>query len=479
MSTIGSDKTTTSLLTDVEGGPLTAEEIKFTTVVLGTDPDTKLDVTRTSIEGSFQLTDLGFINPDLTLTDAKGKTTSIGGFGSSITIAGIKPRFLSNGAVALPIDEVIAKNLRIKRGNMTVRLPLLELKSIAVGAKGMGTEAGMDWLAAKIGSIHIEGASIEIITEHKAKLSDEEYAAAMQEYTEAQEAEKKDPSGKLIAEPLSGMQGEISGEVSVDYWEDPDITAKIENGTLDFGGMTNYSVQLHTYDVTRDGVTRPEDRITLGNLVDVKTLKDFKRKMPGFYGDAGKYNYGRINFREMVEGLANEPGSPPSRTFEPAEALRDFIDFSGEISLGEGRLGRDKTGDAKLGEGDTWIEFKRDQPGQNVIKLKSESIGHELGLEIPELHFSGAGFTAGKTQDGKPRIGKTGEISLKQMLVKVKGLAGFTTTLTVEIQDGTIKDIEIGDLTFIDAAELGKLAAPTLTEVNPKGVPKAPPPPTP
>jgi len=125
-------------------------------------------------------------------------------------------------------------------------------------------------------------------------------------------------------------------------------------------------------------------------------------------------------------------------------------------------------GDDKLGEGDTWIEFKRDRPEQNTIKLKSESIGHEVDLEMPEFHFSGAGFTAGKTQDGKTRIGKTGEITLKQMLVKVKGLAGFTTTITLEIQDGTIKDVEIGDITFTDATELSKLAAPTAKDVNPK-----------
>jgi hypothetical protein len=475
VDTIGSETTKKALLTDVQGGPLIANDIKFATVVLGTTtgPDGKpMDVTRTSIDGGFELSELGFINPNLTLTDAKGKTTTVGGYGSSVVVAGIKPRFLPNGAVALPVDAVIAKGLTIRRGDMTMRLPLLEIKDIAVGLRGMGTAKGLDMLATKIGQIHFEGASIEIVKTRKANLSDEEYAAALEEFKQEQEAEKKEPSGNLIAEPLSGLQGVASGEYNLDYWEDPDITPTIKDGIVDFGGMTNYAVQLHTENVTRDGVTRPEDKITLGNVVTVKTLKDFKRKMPGFYGDEGKYWYGRINLHEMVEGLANEPATAPERTFEPPEALRDFIGFTGEFSLGEGRIGRDKDADKKLGEGDTWIELKRDKPQQNTIKLLESNIGHQINLEVPEFHFSGAGFTAGKSQDGKVRLGKTGEITLRQMAVKVKGLADFTMTITLELKDGVINDVAIGDVTFTDAAELGKLVAPSVTDVDPKGMPK-------
>jgi len=58
------------------------------------------------------------------------------------------------------------------------------------------------------------------------------------------------------------------------------------------------------------------------------------------------------------------------------------------------------------------------------------------------------------------------------MTVKIKGLADMELKITLEIKDGKINDIQIGDLTFVEAAELGKLAAPTLTDVNPKGVPK-------
>jgi hypothetical protein len=485
VETIGTEKTAKSLVTDVEGGPLTASDIKFDTVVLGTTtgPDGKpVDVTRTRVDGTFNLTRLGFINPDLTLTDEKGRTTKIGGLGSSIEIAGIKPRFLPNGSIALPVDEVIAKDLRVKHGDMTVRLPLLEIKNIAVGMTGMGTDKGIDWLAARIGEIHFTGASIDIVKAHKAELSDAEYEAALKEFEEAQAAEKANPSGTFIAEPLSGFQGKATGEVSlvidipwtnryIEY-PDPDINAEFVNGVLDFGGMTNYSVQIRTEEVTRDGVTRPEDKITLGNFPPYKEIKDFKRKMPGFYAGRGKAGYGQIVLRETIEGLVNEPATAPSRVFEPAAGLYDFIGFTGNFLLGDGRMGFDKDGDKKLAEGDSWIEFTRKKPHQNTIKLLESNIGDEVKLEMPEFHFGGAGFTAGKTQKGTTRIGKTGEITLQQVSVRVKGLATYTMTITLAIKDGVIQNVEIGELKFLDATELAKLAEPTLHDVDPKGVPK-------
>lgn len=466
VDTIGSETTKKELLTDVYGGPLTANNITFETVVLGTrigaggKPE---DVTRTKIDGGFELNALGFVNPNLTLTDANGKTTTIGGYGSSIEIQGIKPKFLPNGTIALPIDAVIGKGLLIKRGDMTVRLPLVEIKDIALGLKGMGTDKGLDLLAAKVRQIHVQGLNIEIVKKRRATLSDTEYADAIKDFEEVQAAEKADPSGNFIAEPLTDLEGEFDGEYSLDYWEDPDITPKIKGGAVDFGGMTNYSVQLHT----EDGI----DKIELGNVVTVKTIKDFKRKMPGFYGDAGKYNYGRIVIREMVEGLANEAATRPERNFEPPAALRDFIGFTGHLALGDGRMGRDKDGDGKLGEGDTWIELKRNSADQNTIKLLESNIGNQVNLKAPQFFFSGAGFTAGKTQDGKVRIGKTGEISLENITIKVKGLADYTMTLEVEVKDGYINDIRVGEIQFADATELAKLAPPTLDEVAP---PKAP-----
>lgn len=478
ISTIGSEKTKKEFTSDVEGGPLTASGIKFKTVVLGEAPGPggkMVDVTRTQIDGSFELTRLGLLNPDLTLTDAKGKTVRMRSkdyASGSIEIAGIRPKFMPNGTVALPIDSVIAKNMRLIKGDMTVDLPLLEIKDIVVGLRGMGTEKGMEWLAASIGKIHVQGLSVEVVKRHKAELSEAEFIEAKKEYEEAKKDAAENPPGTFIAQPLAGLQGSADGEYSLDNWEDPDVTPKIENGVVEFGGMTNYAVQLHTVD---DGNGGKKDVIELGNGVSVKTLKDFGRKMPGFYGDEGKYWYGKINLKEMVEGLANEPGSPPQRTYEAAESLRNFYGFSGEFILGNGRIGWDKGGDGALGDGDDWIDVQRLDPSQNKLNMTDSNLGNQINLDMPVFRAGSAGFTAGKTQDGTVRKGSTGEIKFEQIDIRIKGLASMTMTVTLEVKDGTILDVRIGDLTFIDPTELAKLKAPELTDVNPKGVPKAPP----
>ena len=50
-------------------------------------------------------------------------------------------------------------------------------------------------------------------------------------------------------------------------------------------------------------------------------------------------------------------------------------------------------------------------------------------------------------------------------------MGDFSLSVTLYIEDSKIKDVEIGDLTFLDAAELKKLAEPALTDVNSKGKP--------
>lgn len=465
-SRIGDATKTKHLVSNVNGGPLTAKGIKFSTVTLGTRPD-GTPVTRTAFDGTFTLSRLGFLNPRLTLTDEHGKTSSVRA--KSVEIAGIKPRLLPNGTMAIPIQSIIARGIFARHGDMRIQLPLLEIKDIAVGMKGMGTAEGMEMLATRIGSIQATGLKLMIVKRHKPSLTDTEYAEAQEAYKREQEDAAKHPPGNFIAEPISGMQGSIEGEYSLNNWEDPDIFPKIVDGKIDFGDMTNYAVQLHTYNVERDGEIRPEDQITLGNAVDLKTLKDFKRKMPGFHGDAGSWNYGQINLREMVEGLANEPGSPPSREYEPA-AIDEFIDFSGIIILGDGRMGYDKDGDGLLGEGDNWVEFKRETMLQNAFALKAASLGKSIDLYAAEFHMSGAGFTAGKTSDGNPRIGRTSDIRFEQVDVNISGLSSMTVSITLKVQKSTILDVEIGDVMFTNPTELEKLTAPTVTDVDPTGV---------
>src|SRR5690606_11823738 len=234
--------------------------------------------TRTGIDGEFELTRLGFINPDLTITDSRGRTRihSSDGTSGSLEINGIKPRFLPNGTVSLPITSVIVKGLEVNKGDMTVRLPLLEIKDIAGGLRGMGTDEGIEMLATKIGSIHVEGMRIEIGKHHKAKMTDEEYAKARQDFKESQEEAKKNPAGTFIAEPLAKLTGGADGEGDRvvprplagghDEREDPDITPLSKDGVVECAGMTSYSVQLHTVEEGNGG---KNGVIELGNGVAV------------------------------------------------------------------------------------------------------------------------------------------------------------------------------------------------------------------
>ena len=331
----------------------------------------------------------------------------------------------------------------------------------------------MEMLATRIGSIEATGLKLTVVKRHKAKLTDTEYAEAQEAYKRDQVDAAKHPPGNFIAEPISGMQGSLSGEHDLGPWyapwPDPDVTPRIVDGKIDFGDMTNFAVQLHTYNVERDGVIRPEDQIALGNAVDVRTLKDFKRKMPGFYGDAGSWNYGHINLRETIEGLANEPGTPPSREYEAA-AIDDFTDFSGIIVLGDGRMGYDRDGDGLLGEGDNWVEFKRETMLQNAFTLKAASLGKSIDLYAAEFHMGGAGFTASETRDGNTRIGRTSDIRFEQVDVNISGLSSMTVSVTLKIQKSTILDVEIGDVMFTSPTELEKLTAPSVTDVDPTGV---------
>lgn len=484
-STIGTEKTSKYLTTDIEGGPLTAERITFRTVTLGvnTEGPKPEEVTRTEIDGAFNLTHLGLVNPNLTLTDAKGKTTRIHSTDDKsgrIDIAGITPRSMPNGTVALPIKSVIGAGLTVDIGdNKTISLDKLLIEDIAVGLQGMGTDEGLDMLATKIGKIQVDGLKVKIVSRRKAELSDKEYADAMAEYRQAQADAKKDPPGTFTATPLGGLNGKLSGEYSLSPVLDSDIDPEFKNGVIDFGGMTYFAVQLHTVD---DGKGGKKDVIELGNGISIKTLKDFGRKMPGFYGDAGKSWYGQINIKETVEGLMNEPGSEPSRIYEAASALSDFYGFHGDLSLGSGRMGYDKDGDKALGRGDTWIDLQRKGvASRNTLHMNESNIGERIDLTSPEIYASGAGFTAGKTRkvrlsdgtvrEAETRIGTTDDISFETVGLQIEGLAHMTLTITLTVQKGTIRNIHIGDLTFADAAGLSTLKAPTLTDVDPKGKP--------
>jgi len=140
VSGIGDKPTTTKLVTDVEAGPLSAEKITFDTVNLGTEigPDGKSrPVTATRINGAFELTRFGLINPNLTITNADGETVLAPvGYGK-IEIKGLKPRVLPNGTMYIPFDELSAEKLVLTSGVTKVELDFAAIRNVQATLQGL------------------------------------------------------------------------------------------------------------------------------------------------------------------------------------------------------------------------------------------------------------------------------------------------------------------------------------------------------
>jgi len=429
VETVGSEKTTKSLITDVEGGPLVANDIKFATVKLGTaiGPDGKpVDVTRTSVDGTFDLTRLGFINPDLTLTDAEGKTTKIGA--DLFELNGIRPTLLPNGAAVVPFDSIVGRKIKVQRGSVKAEIPIAKLKDLTVGLKGLGTAKGAELLVARARTLEIaEGFTVEIEVDRSAPAAPAATTASTK------------PRPKLIAgDPIRNMYGKIGLE-----YEIPGPNAKGEI-SIDKG-------------------------IASGGL-------------RGFWGEILPIpEIGGLNVADFLEGAVNAPPKPPApggKTEPPTDLskLRD-LSVGGALKLGSGRIGLDKKVDNKLGSGDDYIELSAERFGDNVLALSGGSGGNNLRIVSPRIHATGAGFA---TEDGTE--GSTGEIAFENLVVSISGLANLKFTISIGVTAGHIDEIRFGDVSFLDPGKLGggdaidrskvqALPAPTAKDVNPGASP--------
>lgn len=431
VSGIGDKPTTTKLVTDVEAGPLVGDKIVFDTVRLGTTPDGK-PVTRTRIDGAFTLSRLGLINPNLTITDAKGETylgpTEYG----TVELLGIKPRFLPNGTMLLPIDAMVAKNLKLKRGDMEVVIPFAKISDIAIGLEGMGTKEGLDLIGARLKEIKVEGLHFTMRKVTKASLTPAEHATAVAEWEANQKEAAANPPARLVAEPLSGLEGEAEGEFEIPYWFNTRVGVEVEKGIAD---------------VDVADPTLPGPSLILSWLLPDQ------------------------NIRNLAEGFVNDPSGRPSRTNDPKWYL-NHLRMKGAFGLGDGRIGMDEDRNGKLGDGDYWAELSRIKPHQNKIALLDSNIGEDLQLRMAELHAGKAGFAAGKTKAGKKRLGTTGPISVLGIAIQVRGLGALDLHLSIYVREGRIEDIKIGEAQLLNPADLLNRPAPTAKDVDPTAIPE-------
>ncbi|MDE2372285.1 MAG: hypothetical protein KGN16_25170 [Burkholderiales bacterium] len=451
---VGSEETKTKLVTNVEGGPLQATDLKLKSVKLGVDAKGR-PITRTALDGAFQLTRLGLINPDLTMTDAQGRVTHLthDGYGS-IELTGLNPRFLPNGSALVSLDALTASKLLLTRGGMKVEIPFAEIRDIALAMKGMGTDQGIQMLAAKAKSIAAKGLTITIDVDRSIDDSDAGYKKRHDAYEEA----LKQPQHAFIAEPIGGLSGDAEVEVEKVPklpW-DPNLTLPIRSGKINFDQVHPYAVNLR------------KGKVTIGNFWEISLSKPkVPEDLPGVHEDQSEY--GLINLRELLEGLYAAPPTEPQRGDQPGDlsGLNDLNFGAPSLRLGNGRIGVDLSDDKTLGPGDLYLELDRQDDTQNVVTIPWQHVGERIDIDLPHLHANSAGLPGFA---GLPP-GKTGAIDVLNLHVGIAGLANLKFTITVYMKEAKVDGVEFGDVTFLDAKDPAKLAAlpaPTAKDVNPE-----------
>jgi hypothetical protein len=361
----------------------------------------------------------------------------------------------------------VAKNLQLQRGegklkpgDLTAKIPLAEIKNISLGLKGLGTKDGLEVLAAKIGSLSASRVEVDLTVDRSIDSSDAGYKKRLAAYREGLSA----PKHALIAEPLSGLRGDaevepehvnIVGPANLPW--DPNETLPIRNGKINFDQVHPYAVNIH------------KGRLTIGNFWPEEHFKalDLPADLPGVHPEEG--SHGALNLRELVEGLYSAPATEPKAADKAADlsGLKNVNLGVPSLALGAGKIGIDLTDDKTLGPGDVYLELENQTPSDNTLTIPWQHIGDQVELKMPHLHAKGAGIP----QIGGLPGGTTKDIDVFNLYVRIEGLAEMSFKLHVWVDSAKIQDIELGDLTFLNPADLAKLKAPELKDVKPETKP--------
>jgi hypothetical protein len=330
---------------------------------------------------------------------------------------------------------------------MKIKVPVVELKKFAAALKGLGTDKGLELLAAKAKELSVTDLHMEM----KIDRSKSDPASTA----------PSTPGPNFIAEPIGNMTGELEVEVidpPVIPW-DPNLTMPVENGEINFENVHPYAVNLR------------KGRITLGNFGINIGLKNIP-EMPGMHPERGKY--GVLNFRELIEGLMNapKPSKDPDAKEEPADLSGlNSLNFGGHLKLGKGKIGLDTNQDKKLGDDDFFAEIEDENAEDNEIDIPWNNVGKEVEVNIKRIRAARMAIPGTKDYPS----GKTGEATVSGIKISVTGLANLEFTINVHVKEGKILDIEFGDITMLepdtkgDFPKVQKLAPPDLKAVNPKG----------
>lgn len=431
VKTVGKETTRKRIAGDIQAKLFTGDNIKLGSVTLGkkeVSPGVFEPVTRTTVEGQFHLTDLGWLNPDLSITDEKGgRLTLAAGAGKDprVTIGKIDVDMLANGTMKAEASDLKARNLQLKRyrpganvPDIEVDIPTLDLWQFAVSLKGLGTEDGLKLLALKANDLKTSDLELRITKEKKA-MTEKEVADA-----------RKDPAAPIYLEPLGGMKGLVQA------------------------GLPGSPGALMKDIYITNGIAKTNVPIPIPGGVAVVPVAV-------------------ANVQKEAEDFLN---APPNTNPPKDLGFLDSVEArSAGLMLGDGRVAIDLNRNGAIDKAsDVIINVDRFYFNDNIIILPSSVIGKEVIAKVPKLRFSSIDIPDLISEDPAEKAagklaGKSGEVRANVEVI-VRGISTATTTLIVKVKDGKIDDVELGDMKMLNLGELGALDAPTLTQVDKKGV---------
>jgi hypothetical protein len=453
-SSVGGVSRIKKLAAQVEGGPLTANGIKFATVTLGTRAD-GTPITRTSLDGTFSLTRLGLMKPDFDLGDG----LTVRGPDGSIEFAG-DLRFMPNDTMMIENGELTANKLKVMAGGASIDLAMAKLKGITLGMKGYTTGDFVDAFGLQAKELELKGVKLSYEIDRSAPSSPSDPAAK--------------PKAPWVLDALGGLSGTLNVHASnVDYVGDVDVPAKISSGTIDFDNLTgddgyflpgdiwffvseksiwarHYKIPVSLYDSTDPipGVT-PADIEWIPPMGPDDTGSEYIRTR------------GQLDLRKFLEGTLNKPAS--DKPGEPAKRLDalNTLRMSGNLGLGDGVIGAGANNVTLFGKG----------AGKNAFSISGASLGSNLTIKMPEFQASKSNFEM---------MGKAGETGLitANVTLSVTGLGSradasghFKFTVVLDVEKGVINDIKFGNLNYVDPKKLAAQPGPTAAQIEAKDKP--------
>lgn len=453
--TIGSISKRKQLISDVTGGPITASGIKLGTVpVGGTGPDGK-PLTRSSIEGTFEIGHLGFTNTTFTVSENdKPKLKLTTEDGGSVDLVGANIALGADDSMSLRLDQLKGEKLRLKAGAADLAVRMAKLQGLALEMRGLSTDKALEQFAAKVRQIDLQGIKVSYEIDRSAP---------------SDPADPKAKASPWVLEALRGLSGTLNLHSPNAKVGEVDIPVPIRSGVIDFDNVAGDDGYFLPGDIW---LFVSERSIWARHYRQVEALYESDDPIPGVtpadiewiepqgpddYGTEIIRTRGQLDLKVMLEGMLNKPAK--AGPAEPAKSLDKLnpLTLRGDLNLGDGIVGTGANNVALMGNG----------AGKNAINISGFTLGRNLVVSMPQFQASKANFEL------MGKAGETGPIEM-DVTLSVAGLGNaagadghFKFTVTLEIAKGVVKDVRFGDMKLFEP----KPAVPTAPPKPPGGAP--------